>query len=489
MTKIKVYETGKCVKTITNASINYGQDYEQLRKMGENAIRLSPQDPIYNVEKIFVANEGKDIELDQSQLEQFQNILFRPENQLMIHVGEKKGKVSNRINDSENQENSGDCNILKELVHGQAVGKKGSALRAGSPLTKCPITPNKIRSVSRSRCSIAIPSVSTIPTSSLPRGMSPARSGPRHLSVNSRPISELIGASLGSLAADKPKLLEEKPKLEDEPEVTPTSDNTTTSIPTTVTSFAEVSIPELIANEVTEVKQEKPVDLLAMHETYVQQMEQKSRESIEGTWAVVGGESNSPIPVKNVAPFAYYSPPPPPPISTNPVVAASTEQLMMEEEPAVEYANQITGSEERTEAQSNTIGVNPLLLEEESSIVPMTPIASTRVGSSDSQMSAPKSPSVDDASVFSGNNRRKTPIRSCKKSMFFSSSVKTPNKSANTAITIDVPPTTGGKTPVFPKAALFVSPQSAMKILCSLILVKQRLHLPRRNPNTRRQYE
>lgn len=52
---------------------------------------------------------------------------------LQIHVGEKKGKVSNRINDSENQENFGDCNILKDLANGWAVGKKGSALRAGSP--------------------------------------------------------------------------------------------------------------------------------------------------------------------------------------------------------------------------------------------------------------------------------------------------------------------------------------------------------------------
>lgn len=82
LTKIKVYEAGKCVKTITNASINYGQDFEQLRKMVEIAIRLSPQDPIYNVEKIFVANDGKDLELDQGELEQFQNVLFRPENQL-----------------------------------------------------------------------------------------------------------------------------------------------------------------------------------------------------------------------------------------------------------------------------------------------------------------------------------------------------------------------------------------------------------------------
>lgn len=82
MTKIKVYEIGKCMKTITNASINYGQDYEQLRKMVEIAIRLSPQDPNYNVEKIFIVSEGKDIELDQSELEQFQNILFRPENLL-----------------------------------------------------------------------------------------------------------------------------------------------------------------------------------------------------------------------------------------------------------------------------------------------------------------------------------------------------------------------------------------------------------------------
>lgn len=83
MTKIKVFEGGKCIKTITNASINYGQDFDQLRKMIEIAIRLSPQDPIYNVEKVFVASEGKDNELDQDGLEQFQNVLFRPESQLV----------------------------------------------------------------------------------------------------------------------------------------------------------------------------------------------------------------------------------------------------------------------------------------------------------------------------------------------------------------------------------------------------------------------
>ncbi len=77
-TRLKVVEDGKVVKTIPNASINFGQDLEQLKKMLEIAIRLSPQDPVYTVEKIILnGGEGQDFEMDQNELELFQNSLFR----------------------------------------------------------------------------------------------------------------------------------------------------------------------------------------------------------------------------------------------------------------------------------------------------------------------------------------------------------------------------------------------------------------------------
>lgn len=81
-TKIKVFEDGKKIKTIPNASINFGQNYDGLKKMLELALRLSPTDPYYKVEKVFYspANGSGDIEFDQSELEQFQAALFKPEN-------------------------------------------------------------------------------------------------------------------------------------------------------------------------------------------------------------------------------------------------------------------------------------------------------------------------------------------------------------------------------------------------------------------------
>jgi predicted HTH transcriptional regulator len=83
MTKIKVCESGKTVKTISNVSINFGQDFEQLKKMIEISIRLSPQDPLYIVDKVFILNQSnqKEIEFNQMELEQLQSALFRPENQ------------------------------------------------------------------------------------------------------------------------------------------------------------------------------------------------------------------------------------------------------------------------------------------------------------------------------------------------------------------------------------------------------------------------
>jgi hypothetical protein len=78
MTKMKVIESGKVVKTVANASINYGQDLEQLKKMIEIAIRLSPQDPVYTVDKVCIEiGDGKYSEIDQNELVQIQNCLFK----------------------------------------------------------------------------------------------------------------------------------------------------------------------------------------------------------------------------------------------------------------------------------------------------------------------------------------------------------------------------------------------------------------------------
>lgn len=80
MTKMKVIENGTVVKTVANASINYGQDLLQLKKMIEIAIRLSPQDPVYTVDKVCIEiGEGKYGEINQEELVQIQSTLFKAE--------------------------------------------------------------------------------------------------------------------------------------------------------------------------------------------------------------------------------------------------------------------------------------------------------------------------------------------------------------------------------------------------------------------------
>lgn len=87
MTKLKVIEGGKNVKNISNVTINYGQEYEQLKKMLELAIRLSPQDPIYQVEKVYIVNpnDGTEIEINQKELEELQQSLFKPDSMAMAN--------------------------------------------------------------------------------------------------------------------------------------------------------------------------------------------------------------------------------------------------------------------------------------------------------------------------------------------------------------------------------------------------------------------
>lgn len=90
MTKMKVIEGGQVVKTVANASINYGQDLSQLKKMIEIAIRLSPQDPVYLVEKVTIEiGDGKYSEIDQNELLAVQNSLFKSDPSSASAIGTK----------------------------------------------------------------------------------------------------------------------------------------------------------------------------------------------------------------------------------------------------------------------------------------------------------------------------------------------------------------------------------------------------------------
>lgn len=60
MTKIKVIENGVTVKTVPNATINFGLDHATFKKMISLAIRLSPQDPLYEVNEIILHAKSED---------------------------------------------------------------------------------------------------------------------------------------------------------------------------------------------------------------------------------------------------------------------------------------------------------------------------------------------------------------------------------------------------------------------------------------------
>lgn len=59
-TRIKVVESGKPPKVIPNATINFNLDYNSLKHMVKLAIRLSPEDPSYDVESITVHGKSSD---------------------------------------------------------------------------------------------------------------------------------------------------------------------------------------------------------------------------------------------------------------------------------------------------------------------------------------------------------------------------------------------------------------------------------------------
>jgi len=60
-TRIRVHESGGgLIKTIPNATINFSLDCLTFKKMVSLAIRLSPQDPLYEINEIYLSL-GKDI--------------------------------------------------------------------------------------------------------------------------------------------------------------------------------------------------------------------------------------------------------------------------------------------------------------------------------------------------------------------------------------------------------------------------------------------
>lgn len=68
-TRIKLIEGGKVTKVI-NSNVNYSLDYDQFKKILEVSIRLSPQDPIYIIDKIFIHNENNEnIELNEVEMD------------------------------------------------------------------------------------------------------------------------------------------------------------------------------------------------------------------------------------------------------------------------------------------------------------------------------------------------------------------------------------------------------------------------------------
>ena len=70
ITRIKVVENGKTVKVIPNATINYNLDFNSMKKMVKLAIRLSPQDPLYEVDNMIVfGKENEEIPIIEDDME------------------------------------------------------------------------------------------------------------------------------------------------------------------------------------------------------------------------------------------------------------------------------------------------------------------------------------------------------------------------------------------------------------------------------------
>lgn len=78
-TRIRLVENGRVVKTIPNAILNYNLDYNSLKKFVGIVVRLSPQDPIYDIDTILIQKDGDDVELDDNELEKLK-VLIKNQN-------------------------------------------------------------------------------------------------------------------------------------------------------------------------------------------------------------------------------------------------------------------------------------------------------------------------------------------------------------------------------------------------------------------------
>ena len=89
ITRIKVIENGKQVKSIPNATINYNLDFNSLKKMIRLAIRLSPQDPLYDVDQIIVnTKSNEEVAMSEAEIDVAKSIISQASSAAAIINGE-----------------------------------------------------------------------------------------------------------------------------------------------------------------------------------------------------------------------------------------------------------------------------------------------------------------------------------------------------------------------------------------------------------------
>lgn len=74
-TRIRLVENGKVIKTISNAIVNFSLDYQSLQKMISLAIRLSPQDPLYEINEVVLNTKDENIVLNETEAEKVKTIV------------------------------------------------------------------------------------------------------------------------------------------------------------------------------------------------------------------------------------------------------------------------------------------------------------------------------------------------------------------------------------------------------------------------------
>eukprot|EP00981_Chlorochromonas_danica_P012395 scaffold4877_cov171-Ochromonas_danica.AAC.10 len=305
-TKMKVIENGTVVKTVANASINYGQDLQQLKKMIELAIRLSPQDPIYTVDKVCVEiGDGKYSEIDQNELVQIQNSLFKVDPSsatslgtkvsLKVYVTRPAGSSTNRaVSRMREREN-------REIINNNENSKYDNIMRPSSPLSmKRSSTPGKARAQSRGRFSTTTPMrSSTAGASHLPRGMSPMRM-PRD--------STATNASTEDHNSVPPSAT---PKTSRKPFTSSSSSNAESEVMENLIDQDDMMPPPSASKSGRKPRRLTQMDI-------EEEEKRKVLQSINQTWAQVDepeevaaaavADPASPVTKSFLTPFEYYSP-------------------------------------------------------------------------------------------------------------------------------------------------------------------------------------